>query len=306
MKLSIVATLYYSENYLQEFYDRVIKAAQTITKDFEIVFVNDGSPDNSLLKVLALQATDSRVVLVDLSRNFGHHRAILTGLQEARGEHVFLIDVDLEEAPELLIPLWQRMHEEEGVDVVYGVQEQRKGGWFEKWSGRTFYSLFSIISDIDYPADTLVARVMSRRYVDAILRYPEKELELWGIFVLAGFVQKTITVNKGHKGSTTYTFRRKIRMAVDSITAFSSRPLRYISVLGFIMTIAALVQVFFIAWQKIFQGVAVEGWASIIASIWLVGGVIMFSIGIIGIYLSKMFLEIKNRPLTIIRHIYRK
>jgi putative glycosyltransferase len=306
MKLSIVATLYYSENYVQEFYSRVVKAAETITKDLEIVFVNDGSPDESLRKVLALQAFDARVVLVDLSRNFGHHRAIMTGLQEARGDHIFLIDVDLEEAPELLIPLWQKLHEEEGTDVVYAVQEQRKGGWFEKWSGRAFYSLFAVISDIDYPADTLVARVMSRRYVEAIARYPEKELELWGIFVLAGFVQKTIAVRKGHKGSSTYTLQRKIRMAVDSITAFSSRPLRYISVLGFVMTFAALMQVFVIAWQKIFRGVAVEGWASIIASIWLVGGVIMFSIGIIGIYLSKMFLEIKNRPLTIIRQIYRK
>ncbi len=306
MKLSIVATLYYSENYLQEFYERVVKAAETITRNLEIVFVNDGSPDASLRKVLALQATDPRVVLVDLSRNFGHHRAIMTGLQEAQGEYIFLIDVDLEEAPELLIPLWQKIHEEEGTDVVYGVQEQRKGGWFERWSGRTFYSLFSVISDIDYPADTLVARVMSRRYVDAVVQYPEKELELWGIFVLAGFVQKTVAVKKGHKGSTTYTLRRKLRMAVDSITAFSSRPLRYISVLGFAMTFAALVQVVIIAWQKIVHGVAVEGWASIIASIWLVGGVIMFSIGIIGIYLSKMFLEIKNRPLTIIRHVYRK
>ena len=306
MKLSIVTSLYHSGPYIEEFHRRVSAAAAAITADYEIVLVNDGSPDDALGKALALQQRDARVVVVDLSRNFGHHRALMTGLQHARGDHVFLADIDLEEPPEALATLWSALEAEPGLDVAYGVQKERKGDWFERWSGRLFYRLFALISDIDYPADTLVARVMTRRYVDAILRYPERELELWGIFVLAGFAQKPVAITKGHKGTTTYTFRRKLSVALQSVVSFSTRPLLYISFLGFLMTAVMSIMAVTIIWRKIFQGIDVEGWVSLIVSIWLVGALILFSVGIIGVYLGKMFLELKDRPLTVVRHVYRR
>jgi len=305
MTLSIVTTLYYSRNYLYEFYTRARNTVQELGVDYEFVFVDDGSPDDSLNVVLDLQKSDSRINIIELSRNFGHQRAIMTGLQNATGDYVFLIDCDLEEQPELLKDFWKTLREQKDVDVVYGVQARRKGGWFERVSGSLFYKTLSMVSSIDYPADTLTARVMSRPYVNAVLRYEEKELDLWGIFVLAGFNQKALTVSKSDKGTSTFTFRKKVRRAVEIITSFSHRPLYITFFLGFFSFLVAMVNIAVIVYKKLVFDVDVEGWASILASVWLVGGMILLMLGIFGLYLSKIFLEIKNRPLAVIKNVYR-
>ena len=305
MKLSVVTTLYHSEAHVPAFHARTIAAASAITDDFEIIYVNDGSPDGALGVVLDLQKAEPRVVAVDLSRNFGHHRALMTGLQQARGDHIFMIDSDLEESPELLADYWVTVSNDPEIDVVYGVQQRRKGGWFERLSGRVWYGLFSILSNIDYPADGITARLMSRRYVDAVISYPETQLELWGIFVLAGFEQRSIPVTKGCKGSTTYNFARKLRMMVDSITSFSSMPLIASFVLGLMMTAVSFGFIIWLLLQRYVYDEIIEGWTSTLISIWFIGGLILFSLGIIGIYLAKVFLEIKKRPLTVIRRIHR-
>jgi putative glycosyltransferase len=306
MKISIVTTMYYSERFVDDFYAQVREAVDKITADYEIIFVNDGSPDNSLQRVIKLQSRDSKIVLVDLSRNFGHHRAIMTGLRVAKGDYIFLIDSDLEENPELLNTYWSQFNLEDDCDVVYGVQDKRKGRLMERISGRIWYFLFSFLSDIDYPTDSLTARLMSRRYVDHVLQFEEKELEIWGIFVLTGFNQKTIKVSKGNKGSSTYTLRRKLKMMVDSVTSFSSKPLIYIFVLGLLITILSAVYISYLVIMRILYNEVTEGWTSTLVSIWFMGGLLIFCVGIIGIYLSKMFLEIKNRPLTIVKKIYRR
>jgi putative glycosyltransferase len=306
MKLSVVSTLYYSASYIHEFYARIISTINKIGVDYEIVFVNDGSPDNSLNVCLELQKQDNKIVIVDLSRNFGHHKAIMTGLKIATGDRIFLIDIDLEEDPELLETFWSEMDPNPTLDVVFGIQQKRKGGFFERVSGNLFYKTFSMLSDIDYPHDTLTARLMSKKYVEGVLQYGEKSLEIWGIFVLTGFNQKGITVTKGYKGTSTYTLSRKLKMAMESITSFSNKPLYLIFFIGLILTIFAFINIAIVFYEKIFLNVDVEGWASIVATIWLVGGITMFMLGIIGIYLSKIFVEIKNRPLTIIRDIYKK
>jgi putative glycosyltransferase len=305
MKLSVVTTLYYSEGYVEEFYARVVAAVTKVTNEYEILFVNDGSPDLALQKVMDLQKTDKRIVAIDLARNFGHHRAIMTGLQYTEGDFIFLIDSDLEEEPELLSLYWDELNGDNQIDVVYGVQRRRKGGILERSIGHAWYLLFSFLSDIEYPANSLTARLMSRRYVDSVLKFSEKELELWGVFVLAGFNQKPMGVSKGSKGSSTYTLRRKIRMTANSITSFSSKPLVVSFFLGFIMTLVSLCFVIYLLVQRLIYAKIVEGWTSTLVSIWFIGGIIILSLGIIGVYLSKIFLEIKNRPLTVIRKIYR-
>jgi putative glycosyltransferase len=305
VKLSVVTTLFHSERHVDEFHARTVVAMSKITDDFEIIYVNDGSPDGALQRVLKLQAQDRRVVAIDLSRNFGHHRALMTGLQHARGDHVFMIDSDLEEAPELLNDYWVTCSNEVDLDVVYGIQEQRKGGWFERLSGRLWYRMFALLSNIDYPADGVTARLMSRRYVDAVISYPETQLELWGIFVLAGFEQRAIRVAKRSKGSSTYSFGRKLRMMIDSITSFSSIPLVASFVLGLAMTAVSFGFIIWLLVQRFVYDEIIEGWTSTLISIWFIGGLILFSLGIIGIYLAKMFLEIKNRPLTVVRKIHR-
>lgn len=306
MKLSIVTTLYYSQPYLADFFSRITRSAQQITADYEIIFVNDGSPDDSLQTALQLQQTDPRVVVIELSKNFGHHKAIMTGLVHAQGAYVFLIDSDLEEEPEILTTFWQEMQQDQSADVVYGVQPTRKGGWFERISGQIYYRTFTKMYYFDYPHNTLTARLMKSKYVQNVVRFRESELDIWGVFVLTGFVQKPVYIKKHYKGKSTYTFRRKIRMSIDSLTSFSNRPLTYIFLMGAFITLASLCIVVAIIIQKVFFEVSIQGWTSILVSIWLIGGMLMFCVGVIGIYLSKMFTEIKQRPTSIIKNIYRR
>ena len=150
MKLSIVTTLYKSSKYVDEFYERISKEAQKITNDYELIFVDDGSPDDSLEKAITLYQKNEKVRIIELSRNFGHHKAIMTGLSHAQGDFVFLIDVDLEERPELLSEFWHELQNDEGLDLVYGVQEKRKGRLFERVSGYFYYKLINHLSDIKF------------------------------------------------------------------------------------------------------------------------------------------------------------
>jgi putative glycosyltransferase len=304
MKLSVVTTLFYSEDYVQEFYARVQVCASKFTSDFEIIFVNDGSPDKSLQRVLDLQKADPRITAVDLSRNFGHHKAMMTGLRIARGDYVFLIDSDLEEDPELLETYWGVMQLDAAIDVVYGVQARRKGGWFERLSGALFYKLFGLLTDLNYPHNSLTARLMKANYVREVTNFSEREFDIWGIFVLAGYNQHPVTVSKGNKGRTTYSLYRKLKMAIEMITSCSDRPLYYIFFVGCLISFFSLLHVAYVVFNKYYYAIEENGWASTIASIWLVGGIIILLQGITGIYLSKMFLEIKNRPYGIIRRLY--
>lgn len=306
MKVSVVATLFYSDPYIREFYRRVTEEVKKITGDYEIIFVNDGSPDSSGNTVLELQAADPRIILVDLSRNFGHHRAILTGLHMTTGDFVFLIDTDLEEDPELLGFLWERLQGLPDTDVVYGVQQKRKGGFFERTSGSLFYRLFYYIAGFEYPSNTLTARIMSKRYVETLKNFGEKEMDLWGIFLLNGFKQQGIPVTKKNKGKTTYTFRRKFRIAVDSITSLTNRPLYFIFFLGLLITLISVIAIMAIFVESIMYNTLVDTGHMILLSLWLIGGIIMFTLGIIAIYISKIFLEVKNRPLSVIKHVYKK
>jgi putative glycosyltransferase len=306
LKISVVATLYYSEKYLKEFYERTRKSLLAITEEYEFVFVNDGSPDNSRLQILEFQKEDPRIVLIDLSRNFGHHQAIFTGLQHAGGDYIFLIDTDLEEDPELLITFWNTMRSAENIDVVYGLQENRKGGFFERTSGSIFYKALDLITDFEYPANTLTARLMRRVYVEAVLKYNEKTIDVWAIFVMAGFNQVGVVTTKKNKGTSTYTLFKKIRMSLEIMTSLSHRPLYLIFFVGAIWLFISISSIIWILVKKWIYGAEIEGWASIMASVWLIGGIIIFLLGLIGIYLSKMFLEIKNRPLSIIKTIHRR
>lgn len=302
MQLSIVTTMFYSRNYLHEFYRRTLSAVKELGLSYEFIFVDDGSPDDSLMVALGLQNEDSNIKIVELSKNFGHQKAIMTGLQYAQGDLIFLIDCDLEEDPELIKRFWELRAND--VDSIYGVQVNRKGGWFERASGWLFYRIINTLSSIKYPADTLTARLMSRSYVNALLKFQEKEIDLWSIFAIAGFKQIPVSVSKGYKGVSTFTLKKKIKRAIEVITSFSHRPLYITFIFGLVSFGVALINVSLIVYDRFFLGVDVDGWASIMASVWLIGGMIFLVLGIFSIYLSKMFLEIKNRPLTIIRNVH--
>ena len=306
MKLSIVATLYKSAPYITEFHARASAAAEELVgDDYEIVFVNDGSPDNSLDLAVQLTERDPHVIVVDLSRNFGHHKAMMTGLAHAESERIFLIDSDLEEEPEWLRHFaWQL--ENEACDVVYGVQEKRRGSWFERWSGQWFYRVFKALTGLALPENIVTARLMTRRYVEALLRHEEREVFMAGLWHITGFNQCPHTIRKHSTSETTYTFRRKMSVLVNSVTSFSNTPLIGIFYIGVSISLFALAYIAYLVTYWLLIAKPLSGWTSVMASIWLIGGMIISFIGVVGIYLSKIFSETKQRPYTIVRQIYAK
>jgi putative glycosyltransferase len=303
MTLSIVTTLFDSAPYLEQFYVRSCAAAEQVSDNYEIILVNDGSPDNSLAVAVALQRKDPRVTVVDLSRNFGHHKAMMTGLAHAQGDLVFLLDSDLEEEPELLKMFHEQMLQT-GADVVFGVQQKRKGKLFERLSGSLYFKLFNLLSTHHIPPNHLTARLMTREYVAALMRHQEREFVMSGLWALTGFQQVPLTVIKHHKAKSAYGLRRKISHLVNAITSFSSKPLVLIFYLGcFILLVSSIAAVDLIV-RKVFFGTLLQGWASLIVSVWLLGGLTIFCLGVIGIYLSKVFIEVKQRPYTIVKQVF--
>lgn len=301
--LSLVTSLYASAPFLREFHRRCTEAARELTSSYEIVLVNDGSPDESLRIALELHAQDPHVRVIDLSRNFGHHKALMTGLAHARGALVFLLDADLEEDPAWL----RRFHDAlttTGADVVYGVQDERKGGWLERTGGRLFFSVFNRMLAQPIPANVVTARLMTRRYVQALVSHRERELCLAGLWVITGFDQRPLVVRKGDRGASTYTTRKRISVMAGAITSFSNRPLVYIFQLGMTVMSLAAVAGSILLYRSLSGLIGVPGWASIMVSIWFLGGLIIFCVGVIGMYLARIFTEIKQRPYTIVRAEY--
>jgi putative glycosyltransferase len=303
MQLSVVTTLYQSSPYIKEFYRRVKNQAEKITQNYEIIFVNDGSPDNSLEIVSELFEEDKRIRIINLSKNFGHHRAIMTGLNYARGELVFLIDSDLEEEPEFLESFYQEMARADA-DVVYGVQKSRKGGLFERVTGKLFYMLFNMLSNYPIPEDLLTAKLMKKKYVSRLVKFQDPDFFLAGFWEISGFRQVPVVVKKHDKGETSYSFKRKFLMTVDAITSFSGKPLAFIFYLGILISSFSMLAALYVVFRSIFFGDLLMGWPSLIVSIWLLGGTTIFCLGIIGIYLSKIFMETKRRPFAVVKEIY--
>jgi putative glycosyltransferase len=301
--LSIVTTMYKSAPFLDEFHERCSTVASRLGGSYEMVFVNDGSPDDSLAIALEIQRRDPHVRVVDLSRNFGHHKAIMTGLAHARGERVFLIDCDLEEDPAWLIT-FDEMLRTTGADVVYGVQSQRKGDWLERLSGHLFFKVLDRMLEHQIPVNVVTVRLMTARYVRALLEHQERELYLAGLLVATGFDQRPVVVKKGSRPGTSYTLRRRISVLVNAITSFSNRPLVYIFQIGISVMLLSIVAGVVLVYKHLTSGIGVPGWASIMVSIWFLGGLTIFCVGVIGVYLSKIFIEIKHRPYTIVRGEY--
>jgi glycosyltransferase involved in cell wall biosynthesis len=237
MKLSIITTLYYSAPYIEEFYRRSIAAAEQITSDIEIVIVNDGSPDNALELARKLVKQDARVVVVDLARNFGHHRAIMTGLAYTTGDYVFLIDCDLEEVPETLPAFFTALHADPEADVVYSVQNKRQGPLLRRLPGDFYYRLVNYLSDYDVPRNILMTRLMSQRYVKALLEHREQLFSIEGLWEtnpdshrkdLQGkqhlqFQQKTLAGNLFRHSDEQQTPYRHFLPGLDDYFAFITR-----------------------------------------------------------------------------------
>ncbi len=304
MKLSIVTTLYRSAPTVHEFYRRVMAAAAPIADELELVMVNDGSPDNSLDLALALHRNDPRVVVVDLSRNFGHHKAIMTGLAHATGDLVFLIDSDLEEEPELLGQFHARMAQGD-CDVVFGVQEARRGGWFERVSGALFFSLVDVLSDHSIPRNVVMVRLMTNDYVRALVRHRDREFLIAHLCQITGFRQVALAIRKLSHSPSTYSFRMRVEMAVKHLTTTSTRLLYFILYAGMAIFALSLLTIMFYISRYLHSGIGLDGFTSLIVSIWFFGGLTTLILGMLGIYLANIISETRRRPYTVVRRVHR-
>jgi putative glycosyltransferase len=304
--ISVVTTMYRSEPYIEEFYSRVVKTIRKLgIKSYEIVFVDDGSPDRSRDLALQLYAGDPSVVVVDLSRNFGHHKAIMTGLSYTHGRRIFLLDCDLEEDPELLEQLVTEM-DRRGCDVVFCVQQERRGNWFDRVTGELYYRIMNAVSGIEFPRNVFTLRLMTRRYVDSLLLHRERELLISGIWHLTGYEQVAIPAVKHSRSPTSYPIHKRFALMVMSVISYSDRPLRWIFYTGVGILIFAAFYIAYLAVIYLLYGIRVSGYLSIIVSLWLIGGLNFLFLGTIGIYVATIFSETKQRPNTIVRAIYRR
>lgn len=304
MKLSVVTTLYRSAASIGEFYRRAIKAAENIAGEVELVMVNDGSPDHSLDLALELHRSDPRVVVVDLSRNFGHHKALMTGLAHASGDLVFLIDSDLEEQPEDLALFHARMTAED-CDVVYGMQKARRGSAFERLTGGLFFAIVDMLGDRPLPRNLVTSRLMTRGYVNALVRHRDREFIIADLWQATGYRQVAITTTKLSLSPSTYSMRQRVEMAIKHITTTSTRLLNLVLYTGLLIFGLSIALIFYYVARYLTSGIAVSGFTSIIVSIWFLGGLITLILGILGIYMAGIMAETKRRPYTIVRRLYR-
>ena len=288
-ELSIVSTLYRSAPFIAEFVARATAAASAVSRSHEIVLVDDGSPDEALALALQAMEADPRIRVVELTRNFGHHAAILAGLGQARGDLVFLADSDLEEPPELLLRFAPVMAEADA-DVVYGFHDQKVGSRMRQFASGLFWRLFNLLSETQTQENICHVRLMRRAYVDALLAMPERNLFLGGLYPWPGYRQVPVRIERViNREVSTYNLTRRVALAVRSVVAFSARPLHLVFLMGAgIALISVIIALVTLALRLVWGAEMLVGFASIIISIWFLGVLTIMSLGIIGLYILSL------------------
>lgn len=306
MKLSVVTTLYRSKPFLDVFLEETLLAIAVLKiSEFELIFVNDGSPDDSVSYLIEKKKEVPQIKIIDLSRNFGHHYAIQAGLENATGERIFLIDNDLEVHPNVLCEFYKIMDDKPELDVIYGFQEERKGRFIESFSGKLFWKTINYISEVKIPANILTERLMTYEYVESLLKLKDANLFLGGMMHWVGFNQEGIALKKGlREGKSTYSLKMRMKLMVQAVTSFSGKPLELLFYFGLMVSIFSFLFVVFLVLTKIIYKNEVQlGWTSIVAINMMILGIVSTFLGLIGIYIFKIFKQVQNRPNYIIKKI---
>ncbi len=302
--LSIVAPCYNEEACLPEFYRRVTDAGrQAASEDYEIIFVNDGSRDRTREVMETLVASDPHVVAINLSRNFGHQLALTAGLQACSGARILIIDADLQDPPELLGAMMRKI--DEGADVVYGRRSTREGETrFKVLSAKLFYRLLRTMIDVDIPADTGDFRLITRRVLDRLNSMPEHHRFIRGMVSWIGLKQVPLDYERDPRfaGTTEYPLLKMLRFAVDAVTGFSVTPLRTASFLGVALGLGSLMMVIYTLGSWL-TGSTVDGWTSLTTIVLIIGSAQLVTLGVIGEYLGRLYMESKQRPLFIVDNV---
>ena len=301
MKLSIVIPIFNEEENIDSLINRLRTVVAQMQISCEYIFVNDGSKDHSFQLIKNLALADPAIKYIDFSRNFGHQIAVSAGLDLAAGDRVAIIDADLQDPPELIIEMFAKM--DQGYEVVYAKRNNRNGeSWLKKFTAKVFYRILKSITSVKIPVDTGDFRIIDRKVVNVLNQMPEHNKFLRGQISWIGFKQTYVEYDRKVRqaGSTGYTYKKMIRLALDGITSFSNFPLKVASICGFVVSGIAFMVMIYALYSRYISKDYVEGWTSTIISVLFLGGIQLISIGIIGEYISRLSENARNRPLYII------
>lgn len=299
--ISVIVPIYLSENSLKELTQRVFNCIKNLDCELELILINDASPDNSWDIIKKLKESYPFIVGINFSRNFGQHYAISAGLEEAQGDWVVVMDGDLQDVPEEIEKLYIKANE--GYDVVLAKRKIRKDSFFKKFFSKTFYSVLGYLSGVKYDAQVANFGIYHKNVINTITSLPEKNRFFPSMVKWVGFKQTSIEIahSKREEGKSSYSFKKLLNLSLDIILSYSDKPLRLAIKLGLVITFSSII-VSLITLYKWCQGeIEVLGYTSIILSIWLLSGIIIFVLGIVGLYIGKIFENVKDRPFYIIK-----
>ena len=298
--ISIVSPVYRGEKMVHELVCRIQKNVSGFTEDYEIILVNDASPDNSWQAILQECSIDHRIKGINLSRNFGQHRAILSGLQYAKGDWVVVMDCDLQDKPEEISTLYKKALE--GYDVVFAQRVERKDSLLKRMSSTIFYSVFRFLSGVKFDNQVANFGIYKQSVIQAVRNMPERDRSFPVQVSYVGFKTTHIPVTHGQRqeGGSSYTLKTLLKYASGIIISNTNKPLRLMVALGFILSFLSMMMAFYNVIAYFCHMIEVPGFTTTVFSIWFVGGMIMMQIGIVGIYIGKVFDQVKGRPLYVV------
>ena len=303
MDISVVIPVYGCREAVPELYKRLVNTLEAVEKTFEIIMVDDCCPKKSWVEIEKLCQTDDRVVGIRLSRNFGQMRAITAGLQKSVGDLVVVMDCDLQDRPEFLPQFIEKINE--GYDIVYSKRKERKDSFIVKALSRAFYGVYNYFSDMKYDFEVGNYSIATRKVVDAFLELKEQNRDYIMFLMWLGYNDTTIEIEGDERfaGKSSYTFGKKVNLAVNLITEQSNKPLFMSVRFGFLLSFISLLVIVYLLLRHFIVGDLDIGWPSIVASIYLMGGLLLSALGIVGIYIGNIFSESKGRPIFVIDRI---
>lgn len=301
MDFSVITSTYNSSNLIESFLNETLKTikSQSNINSFEIIIVDDGSTDDTIAKLIVLKKKIQELKIIELSNNFGHYEALKTGIEHCSGKKVFLIDLDLEENPNVLVEFIKKIDVNK-YDLVFGYQKKRTKFFIDNLFSYIFYKLFNLISNSKIPYLHTSSHLMTERFVKALLNFKEKNFYIYGLIHSLGYPKIGVEVKKIFKLQSSYTLFKKLKLFINAITSFSSFPLYIIFIVGIILTIFSFgLGCYVLTYVIFFQKQLLPGWASLIIFMSFFMGFLISSIGILGIYISKIYSEVKSRPVII-------
>ena len=305
MKLSVVIPVYGCKNALNELYERLKKSLNEITNDYEIILVNDNCPQNSWEVIEEICKNDNKVIGIELSKNFGQMKAILAGLDNASGDYIVVMDCDLQDRPEEIIKLYNKINE--GYDIVFARRENRKDKKSKIFASKMFYKIYSMCTDVKYDPSLCNFSICKKNVIKNYCKLREEHRAYVMYLQWLGFKQAVVNVehDKRKEGKSSYSMKKRLKMAGDIIFSQSDKLLKIITTIGFIITFISLIATIAIIINYFVNDVN-AGWSSIIAAICFMSGIIISVIGIVGIYIGNIFVQTKQRPLYVVRSLLNK